>query len=255
MKYVVMSFDDGREDFFINAYPILRKYGLSATLNVVTKYIGKNNAPMGVSPNGKCVSWAQIQTMKKSGIEIACHSHSHTNDADDVINGYKILKEKLGDSQIGFASPSSHLYSGNFDVSHKFLKAFSYVRSGNQLARDGCLSALLYILSVLLKSKRIFNIYNEKNYIDLKRYYKFFPSVTCNRQTKLKQILYMLEKLPDEKALIIMFHSVVEKNDNVYRINKWTTLVDDFEEICKYLSQNSNIEVITNQELAYKMKR
>ena len=41
-----MSFDDGREDFFVNAYPLLKQYGLSATLNVVTKYIGEEKAPI-----------------------------------------------------------------------------------------------------------------------------------------------------------------------------------------------------------------
>lgn len=250
-----MSFDDGREDFFVNAFPLLKQYGLSATLNVVTKYIGDENAPAGVSPNGKCVSWSQIREMKEYGIEIACHSHSHTNDADDVIKGYRILKENLNGSQIGFASPTSYLYSGNFNDLQEFLNVFSYIRSGNQLARDGYLNAFLYVLSIFLKSKRIFNYYNEKNVIDLNGIYDFFPSVTCNRDTMLKQIIYMLNKMQDKKALIFMFHSVVDKSDVVYRENKWVTSKKDFEEICKILSESKDIEVITNQELVDKMRR
>ena len=41
MKYVVLSFDDGRRDFYVNAFPILMKYKLVATLNVITDYVGK----------------------------------------------------------------------------------------------------------------------------------------------------------------------------------------------------------------------
>lgn len=38
MKYITLSFDDGRKDFFTNALPVLKKYNLPATLNVITDF-------------------------------------------------------------------------------------------------------------------------------------------------------------------------------------------------------------------------
>ena len=38
-KTVVLSFDDGREDTYTNAWPILKQYGLRGTINVVTDFI------------------------------------------------------------------------------------------------------------------------------------------------------------------------------------------------------------------------
>ncbi len=39
MKYAVLSFDDGRADTYEKAYKILKKYGLTATINAVTDFI------------------------------------------------------------------------------------------------------------------------------------------------------------------------------------------------------------------------
>ena len=39
MKYVILSFDDGRRDTYLNAFPILKENDLTATLNVVSDFI------------------------------------------------------------------------------------------------------------------------------------------------------------------------------------------------------------------------
>jgi len=44
-KNIVLSFDDGRKDFYEYALPILKKYNLVATLNVTTGYVDGNFKP------------------------------------------------------------------------------------------------------------------------------------------------------------------------------------------------------------------
>ena len=52
MRYVILSFDDGRRDFFTNALPVLRKYQLKATLNVVSDFVGHAGLSVFDSGNG-----------------------------------------------------------------------------------------------------------------------------------------------------------------------------------------------------------
>ena len=43
-KVVWLTFDDGNEDFYTIAYPILKKYKAKATNNVITGFVKKGNA-------------------------------------------------------------------------------------------------------------------------------------------------------------------------------------------------------------------
>lgn len=56
-KSVILTFDDGYVDFYYNAYPILKKYNLSATVFI----------PTGLMGGGAYLTWLQIQEMHSSG--------------------------------------------------------------------------------------------------------------------------------------------------------------------------------------------
>lgn len=69
-KAVVLTFDDGYIDFYLNAYPILLKYQLKATVFI----------PTGLMDQGYYLSWDQIRQMDSSGlISFQSHSVSHTD--------------------------------------------------------------------------------------------------------------------------------------------------------------------------------
>lgn len=69
-RSVVLSFDDGYASFYRHAYPVLKKYGLPATVFVYTDFIGGREA----------LSWAQMQEMHASGlVDLQSHSKSHRN--------------------------------------------------------------------------------------------------------------------------------------------------------------------------------
>ena len=38
MKYIIFSFDDGRKDNYDIVYPLLKKYGFTASFHVVTGF-------------------------------------------------------------------------------------------------------------------------------------------------------------------------------------------------------------------------
>ncbi|MBC6309567.1 polysaccharide deacetylase family protein [Listeria sp. FSL L7-1582] len=66
-KPVVITFDDGYQDNYTNAYPILKKYGLKATIFVITDKIAKNNH----------FDEAALKEMSAYGIEMESHTVHH----------------------------------------------------------------------------------------------------------------------------------------------------------------------------------
>ncbi len=111
---LVITFDDGYEDNFENAFQLLKKYELKATIFVVTGFINREVELIKRSGWGP-MSWEQIKTMDKSSyIEIGAHSNTHhilsSLDDRDAINEIKtskqILEEKLGRKVDLFAYPN-----------------------------------------------------------------------------------------------------------------------------------------------------
>ena len=87
MKYISLSFDDSKKNFYDNAFPLLKKYRIPATLNAITARVN------AASDNADRTSMniAEIQILDGSGlIEIASHSAHHKNDKHDV-------RESIGD--------------------------------------------------------------------------------------------------------------------------------------------------------------
>lgn len=78
-RLVGLTFDDGYENFFYEALPILSRFDFSATVYCVSNFIGKSNewdAATGISKN-MLMNDAQIKKTISHGIEIGCHSATH----------------------------------------------------------------------------------------------------------------------------------------------------------------------------------
>ena len=72
---VLITFDDGYMDNYTNAYPILKKYGLKATIFVITGFLDR--AQPGY------FTWGQAAEMEASGlIDIESHTVTHTSLTD-----------------------------------------------------------------------------------------------------------------------------------------------------------------------------
>lgn len=67
-KSVVITFDDGYEDNYTNAYPVLKEYGLHATIFVIANTVDKNNSYLTSS---------QLKEMQQNGIDIESHTANH----------------------------------------------------------------------------------------------------------------------------------------------------------------------------------
>ncbi len=78
-KRIAFTFDDGYEDVYRNAFPVLRKLGLTACIFVVTGYVGRYSEwdyGLGGSRR-RHLSWEQIKEMAEAGFEFGSHTVNH----------------------------------------------------------------------------------------------------------------------------------------------------------------------------------
>jgi peptidoglycan/xylan/chitin deacetylase (PgdA/CDA1 family) len=75
-KAFVLTFDDGFEDFYSQAYPVLQKFGFTATIFLATDFVGKvsNWDDEKGSPMLTC---EQIKTLSAQGFTFGSHTCSH----------------------------------------------------------------------------------------------------------------------------------------------------------------------------------
>jgi len=103
-KPVIISFDDGWEDQFINALPRLEEYHYNATFFVITNFVDTPGF----------LSWPQLRRILAAGMEIGSHTRSHprldkiNNPGtlwDQIFTSKQILESKLNAAVDEFAYP------------------------------------------------------------------------------------------------------------------------------------------------------
>jgi peptidoglycan/xylan/chitin deacetylase (PgdA/CDA1 family) len=76
-KPVILTFDDGYEDNYTYAYPLLKKYGFSAVIFLVTDATRRTNYWDADEPRVPLVRNEQILELLKGGIEFGSHTMTH----------------------------------------------------------------------------------------------------------------------------------------------------------------------------------
>lgn len=72
-----LTFDDGHEDFFTLAYPVLREYGFTATVFVVTTWI-LGQGDLEREGSSRYLTWEQIEALQQRGVSFGSHTCTHT---------------------------------------------------------------------------------------------------------------------------------------------------------------------------------
>lgn len=93
-KPVVLTFDDGYDDMFTVALPLLQKYRTVGSFGLITSYVGKPGY----------LTWDQVGAMKDAGMEMVSHTVTHANlgalaaDAvrKEIAESRATLEEELG---------------------------------------------------------------------------------------------------------------------------------------------------------------
>lgn len=88
-KVVVVTFDDGLQDFHANAFPILARHGFSASVFLSTGYVGKAFVT-GVP----CLTAPQVRELAAQGIEFGSHTVTHPRLVE--LGGDALTEELVG---------------------------------------------------------------------------------------------------------------------------------------------------------------
>lgn len=112
----VVTFDDGYETVYRDAFPILQEFGYTATVFLITGYCGKRNSwPGHVSPVGEqsLLTWMQIEEMARHGVEFGSHTATHPDLAcvtraeaeREMRESKQMIQDRLGRAVEAFAYP------------------------------------------------------------------------------------------------------------------------------------------------------
>jgi peptidoglycan/xylan/chitin deacetylase (PgdA/CDA1 family) len=114
-KRIAITFDDGLQDFYTSALPVLHASGFPATLYVVSGQIGGTSGWLASVGEGArpMMSWAQIREAAGLGIEIGAHGLTHhaldtlraKDAAREIGESRAILEDGLGAPVRTFAYP------------------------------------------------------------------------------------------------------------------------------------------------------
>ena len=261
MKTIILSFDDARSDFYSRALPIMRRYNIPSTLNVVTNFLNDVEGHSHVSCSKYSIGLTTTELLEcyKSGlVEIACHGANHINTKEDVEQNITDLR-KIGIQEpiFGFASPHSELTEQNKNEKGiwklKEAGKLLYIRSGIQIRREGYIYAALSLLDSFIHSNKLFWRLNRGNIIkqrDLSQIH-ILPSVTIFSYTRLHQLKYMIERAYDSSIIILMFHSILHKSDKGYGQDKFSFDADTFDALCNNLSSRNDIHMCSTKDLFF----
>jgi len=127
-KLAVITFDDGLQDNFLNAFPILKELNLPSVVFVSTLFAGRKKT----NDDGytfKFISWEEMKEASKGGlVEFQNHTHSHpilTELTNDKINeefsvSKRLLEENLGNKVYAVAFPKGKCDERVIKLSKKY---------------------------------------------------------------------------------------------------------------------------------------
>jgi peptidoglycan/xylan/chitin deacetylase (PgdA/CDA1 family) len=139
-KAVMITIDDGYRSVYDVAYPILKKYGYTATLFVYTGYVGVSS---------KAITWRQLRELKSNGFTIGSHTIMHSdlsnkgdNESDaeykkrlhkELFDSKKIIDKALDQDTFIFAYPFGRVNLEALEMTRKagYRLAVTVNRGGN----------------------------------------------------------------------------------------------------------------------------
>lgn len=172
-KSFVLTFDDGYRSVYGGAFPVLRKYRMTATV-FLTVGDSENRGPQDRLPTlggRQMLSWGEIIEMKDAGIDFGAHTVTHPDltaiDAARMeyeIRGSKeIIENNLGEPVLSFAYPYGKYDGRSLDIAGRYFGCACSDDLGI-LTISSALYALERVDAYYLRQERLFGLMLTKSF-------------------------------------------------------------------------------------------
>jgi peptidoglycan/xylan/chitin deacetylase (PgdA/CDA1 family) len=192
-KTVVLTFDDGFQNFYAEAFPVLDEYGFAATVFLVTDYCGKYNDWAGNPPElprSRMLSWREIKELSAKGIEFGAHTKTHpdlTKTANgkikiEIAESKAAIENALGEPAETFAYPYGKFDDSVKEIAGKYFKAACSTNLGKVRAGSDLFS-LERLDAYYLSNPKIFSSLSTRSfdrYIYIRRLMRNFKAIVRN---------------------------------------------------------------------------
>ncbi|HEM9623206.1 polysaccharide deacetylase family protein [Streptococcus agalactiae] len=139
-KVIWITFDDGNADFYTKAYPILKKYKVKATNNIITGFVQE-----GRESN---LNVQQMLEMKQNGMSFQGHTVTHPNlslltpelQTQEMTLSKQFLDQKLSQDTLAIAYPSGRYNPTTLDIASQYYKLGLTTNEGVATKDNGLLS-------------------------------------------------------------------------------------------------------------------
>ena len=136
-RFVVITIDDGYRSFKENGWPLLQRFGFPATLFVNTESVGRRDY----------LTWDDLRQLRKEGVEIGNHSHTHPHfvnysgeELNTLLENEITLSQNLFEEQLNFKPELfAYPYGENTRRIREFLKEKGFRAAAAQ--NSGVISA------------------------------------------------------------------------------------------------------------------
>lgn len=172
-KSFVVTFDDGYRSVHDQAFPVLNKYALTATVFLTVGGSKKSDPNIRLPALGgsEMLSWGEIREMKDAGMDFGAHTISHPDltAVDRVAVGYEItgskdiIERNLGVPVLSFAYPYGRYDEKSLEIAGQNFKCACSDKLG-LLTRESPLYALERVDAYYIRSEKLIDLMLTKTF-------------------------------------------------------------------------------------------
>jgi peptidoglycan/xylan/chitin deacetylase (PgdA/CDA1 family) len=250
-KIVILTFDDAWKSQFINAKPILDKYGFKATFFTVCNYVGRDNNTR--------MNWQDVLSLQNDGMDIESHTMNHKDltKLSAAKLDYEIGQSKQCLHSHGITGPTimaTPLNAGwnNATVIRDIAKYYDLARSGNSditfLHCDKWTSAQTDCRTFFKNGTLTYG----NRYSIMAWNHNFYDNAYLHNDSRIynKYIQVVNKQSSHNTAETVSAIPIIEYHDIANNGLSYSTNVDLFSAEMKYL-HNSGFKIIPMSDIRY----
>lgn len=237
MKYIVLTFDDGRSDNYLHAKRIMERYGLTGTVYVTTGFIDgtwKGSSVLKSPSRPLCIE--EILRLKNSGWEIGLHGDKHLTCVEDMaVSMEKLISWGIDNPAWGFSVPNSKVEEKRISeiLNSPHGARIGYVRRGRKCDTSKFVNRLLYGIYSVTGTRWAYRRFNAQNVFCLSEAdSSYIPSVVVKGNDRPEMIVDFVRSLPDQSVVVFMLHSILPNADPLCGKDPWSWEESKFETLC-----------------------